>query len=105
VGSSGAAHATGLADEILEIGWSEVRITKAVGAAAKGFSKPNIPNGFKHVKDFGYQHGQKVYEYRGKYYSIDVDGHNGGVWKVFENVGGRLKRIGTADGLLNIFKN
>lgn len=30
---------------------------KSLGAAAKGFSK--IPKGFKEVKDFGYQHGQK----------------------------------------------
>ncbi|MEM6817061.1 MAG: toxin C-terminal domain-containing protein, partial [Bacteroidota bacterium] len=78
---------------------------KSLGAAARGFSKVKIPKGFKQVKDFGYQHGQKVYKYKGKYYSRDIDGHNGGVWKVFENVGGRLKRIGTADGNLNIFKN
>jgi hypothetical protein len=62
-----------------------------------------IPQGFKHVKKFGYPHGQKVYEYNGKYYSKDVDSHNGGVWKVFEEVGGKLKRIGTADESLKIF--
>ena len=76
---------------------------KSLGAAAKGFSK--IPKGFKEVKDFGYQHGQKVYKYGDKFYSKDIDGHNGGVWKVFENVGGRLKRIGTAGHNLDIFKN
>ncbi len=74
---------------------------RSVGAAARGFTK--IPKGFKEVKKFGYQHGQKVYEYKGKYYSKDIDGHNGGVWKVFEEVGGRLNRIGTADGNLIIF--
>ena len=63
-----------------------------------------IPKKFKQVKKFGYQHGQKVYEYKGKYYSRDVDSHNGGAWKVFEEVGGKLKRIGTADENLNIFK-
>jgi hypothetical protein len=78
---------------------------KSVGAAAKGFSKNIIPAGFKETKKFGYQHGQKVYEYMGKYYSKDIDGHNGGVWKVFEIVGGKLKRIGTADETLTIFKN
>ncbi|WP_310557031.1 toxin C-terminal domain-containing protein, partial [Flavobacterium sp.] len=76
---------------------------KSLGAAAKGFSK--IPKGFKHVKDFGYPHGQNVYKFKGNYYSKDIDVHNGGVWKVFENIGGRLKRIGTADANLNIFKN
>ena len=30
--------------------------------------------------------------------------HNGGVWKVFELKGGKLKRIGTADKNLIIFK-
>jgi hypothetical protein len=77
--------------------------SSSVGAARKGFTK--IPKGFKEVKDFGYQHGQKVYEYKGKYYSRDIDSHNGGAWKVFEDSGGRLKRIGTADENLNIFKN
>ena len=75
---------------------------KSLGAASKGFSK--LPKGFKEVKDFGYQHGQKVYSYKGKFYSRDVDGHNSGVWKVFENSGGKLKRIGTADHNLDIFK-
>lgn len=65
----------------------------------------DIPAGFNIVKKFGYQHGQKVYEYKGKYYSKDVDSHNEGVWKVFVEVGGKLKRIGTADADLNIFKN
>ena len=60
--------------------------------------------GFKESKEFGYIHGQKVFEYNGKYYSKDIDGHNGGVWKVFEKVNGKLRRIGTADAELNIFK-
>ena len=63
-----------------------------------------IPKGFKQTKKFGYSHGQKVYEYKGKYYSRDVDSHKGGIWKVFEEVGGKLKRIGTADENLNILK-
>ena len=77
---------------------------KSLGAAAKGFSKNIVPTGFKETKEFGYQHGQKVYEYMGKYFSKDFDGHNGGIWKVFELVGGKLKRIGTADEALTIFK-
>ena len=64
----------------------------------------NIPKEFKETKEFGYNHGQKIYKYNGKYYSKDIDAHNGGEWKVFEKVGNRLKRIGTADKDLNIFK-
>uniref|UniRef100_UPI001CA3360F toxin C-terminal domain-containing protein n=1 Tax=Aliarcobacter cryaerophilus TaxID=28198 RepID=UPI001CA3360F len=67
-------------------------------------AKHTVPDGFKETKQFGYQHGQKVYEYKGKYYSKDADAHNGGEWKVFEEVGGKLKRIGTADNSLDIFK-
>jgi RHS repeat-associated protein len=69
-----------------------------------------IPDGFKETKKFGYQHGQKVYEYKGKYYSRDVGSgngkgsHNGGIWKVFEQKKGKLNRIGTADKDLKIFK-
>jgi len=74
-------------------------------AAKKAKKVVSIPKGFNQTKKFGYQHGQKVYEYKGKYYSIDADGHGGGVWKVFEEIGGKLKRIGTADEKLTIFKN
>jgi RHS repeat-associated protein len=81
---------------------STIPLKSTVGAARAGFSK--LPKGFKQTKQFGYQHGQKVYKYKGKFYSRDIDAHNGGVWKVFENVGGKLKRIGTADEFLNIFK-
>lgn len=64
-----------------------------------------IPKGFKETKEFGYQHGQKVYKKGNLYYSLDIDQHNGGVWKVFKKQGGKLERIGTADANLNIFKN
>ncbi len=70
--------------------------------SSKTLSK--IPKGFKLTKKFGFQHGQKVYKYKGKYYSKDIDSHNGGAWKVFEEVNGRLKRIGTAGENLQIFK-
>jgi hypothetical protein len=72
---------------------------RTLSAAAKF----TIPQGFKLSKEFGYIHGQKVYKYMGKYYSRDIDSHNGGVWKVFELINGALKRIGTADENLNIF--
>ncbi|WP_415270975.1 toxin C-terminal domain-containing protein [Campylobacter ureolyticus] len=45
------------------------------------------------MNDFKYQHGQKVYKYKGKYYSKDIDSHNGGEWKVFKKVGGKLKKL------------
>ncbi|MDR0793596.1 MAG: DUF6443 domain-containing protein [Chitinophagaceae bacterium] len=66
-------------------------------------SKNEIPKGSKETKEFGRMHGQKVYKQGNRYYSKDVDGHKGGVWKVFEKVGGKLKRIGTAGKDGNIF--
>lgn len=71
---------------------------------SKESKSDDLPDGFKDTKEFGKQHGQKVYQKGNKYYSKDVDGHNGGSWKVFEKQGSRLKRVGTADGNLNIFK-
>ncbi len=67
-------------------------------------SSVTIPKKFKKTKEFGRQHGQEVYKYKNKYYSPDVDSHNGGTWKVFEKKGGKLVRIGTADENLKIFK-
>jgi RHS repeat-associated protein len=64
----------------------------------------DLPEGFNETKEFGKQHGQKVYKKGNKYYSKDVDGHNGGAWKVFEKQGSKLKRVGTADKNLNVFK-
>jgi RHS repeat-associated protein len=97
----GVTNTVNAGSEVAEAGAQEFQ---SVGAAAAGFSKKIIPEGFKEVKQFGYLHGQKVYEYMGKYFSKDIDGHNGGIWKVFEAVGGKLKRIGTADETLTIFK-
>jgi hypothetical protein len=73
-------------------------------------SEVAIPKDFKEVKEFGRPMGQKVYKKGERYYSRDVGNkggtnHNGGVWKVFKNVGGKLKRVGTADKNLNVFKD
>lgn len=83
---------------------TSAKATTFADDATKGV-KTIVPKGFKQTKEFGYQHGQKVYKYKVKYCSKDVDGHNGGVWKVFEEVSGELKRIGTSDENLNILKN
>ena len=75
-----------------------------------GENSNDIPEGFKPVKEFGRPHGQKVYKYKGKYYSKDVgsDGsgnmrgpHHGGRWKRFIKKNGKLKRDGTVDENLN----
>jgi hypothetical protein len=83
-----AGHGTGVmfmgalntADDINRINDNASRSSHG----GSGGGNPEIPKGFKETKEFGYQHGQKVYKYKNKYYSKDVDGHNGGIWKVFE---------------------
>lgn len=71
---------------------------------SKGDKSEELPDGLKETKEFGNPHGQKVYKKGNKYYSKDADGHNGGSWKVFEKQWTKLKRVGSADNNLNIFK-
>lgn len=75
-----------------------VGMTKAIGEAKL------LAKGAKLCREFGFSHSQKVYKLGNRYYSWDIDKHNGGVFKVFEKVGGKLKRIGTADENFKIFK-
>ena len=63
-----------------------------------------LSKGAKLCKSFGRKHGENVYKLGKNYYSIDNTSHNGGVYKVFKQEGGKLKRVGTADENLNIFK-
>lgn len=81
-------------------------ITKGVAKKLtnKQVTKMATKHSMKEVKEFGLKNGQKIFKKGNKYYSYDVDNHNGGVWKVFEKAGGELKRIGTADNTLTIFK-
>lgn len=63
-----------------------------------------LSKGAKVCKSFGTKHGEKIFQLGNRYYSFDNTQHNGGVYKVFEREGGNLKRIGTADKDLRIFK-
>lgn len=56
------------------------------------------------MKNFGKSQGELIFQKGNKYYSYDNTSHNGGVWKVFEQIGGKLQRIGTADNNFKIFK-
>ena len=63
-----------------------------------------LSKGAKVCKSFGTKHGEKIFKLGNRYYSFDNTQHNGGIYKVFEREGGNLKRIGTADKDLRIFK-
>lgn len=69
-----------------------------------------VPKGFKLTKEFGRGHEQKIYQKGTVFITKDVGQksgitHNGGVWKVMKRVGNKLKRTGTADENLKIFKD
>jgi filamentous hemagglutinin len=52
-------------------------------------------HGFREVKGSPFNsHGQPVFTDGKKFYTPDVDGHRGGVWKVFDK---KYNRIGTVD--------
>ena len=52
-------------------------------------------SGMEPVKDAPFDsHGQKVFKIGNRYFSPDVDGHSGGVWKEFDRQG---NRVGTLD--------
>ncbi len=54
--------------------------------------------GFREVRDVPFnRRGQLTFERRGRYITPDVDGHHGGVWKMFDRNGVRL---GTYDASL-----
>ena len=64
----------------------------------------------KAAEDLGYtktnyrSHGQPVYKNGNKYITQDVDGHNGGAWKMadsIKNLGSKSTRMGTYDANLN----
>jgi RHS repeat-associated protein len=64
----------------------------------------------KAAEDLGYtktnyrSHGQPVYKNGNKYITPDVDGHNGGAWKMadsIKNLGSKSTRMGTYDANLN----
>jgi hypothetical protein len=56
-------------------------------------------SGMESVQDPPFDsHGQKVFRMGNRYFTPDVDGHIGGVWKEFDRLG---NRIGTLDVYLN----
>ncbi len=73
-------------------------------STSKDFDRMAKDQWLKETKEFGRKNGEKVYKNWSKYYSGDNTLHNWGVWKVFKRVGNYLRRIGTADKNLNIFK-
>lgn len=83
-----------------------VQFIQGIGSNAKKIVI-KLPKGFK--KTNLVSHGQKVYSDVKRWITPDKDGHNGGVWKVYDNpndVGKNKKhRDGTYDSDLNKIGN
>lgn len=87
----------GIGRQLLDKGFDVLQIVAIFEGGAPGSlaaKNPIIPKAFKEVFKFGYSHGEKVYKFKNLYYSLDNTMHEGGVWKVFEKNGNKLKRIG-----------
>ncbi len=95
VASGGATRAAKVGLNVRRAGTAFKNTKEATVAANKlGFTK---------TKNFKFNsHGQAVFKRGNRFITPDIDGHNGGVWKVFDRRG---NRIGTADKNLNIFKD
>jgi RHS repeat-associated protein len=94
-----AGNALGHAAEEIQSAMSDSKPT----SGGQGGEVP-VPKGYRETREFGYSNGQKMYRKGNSLISRDVDGHNGGVWKLFEIKGGRPHRVGTAGADLVPFK-
>jgi len=62
-------------------------------AAELGFKKTNY-----------YSHGQALFQRGNRFVTIDLDSHNGGIWKMADSIkglGSKKTRMGTYDRCLN----
>ncbi len=81
--------------------------TRTIEKAAKKFTTKEATEmaeklGFKKTNYFS--HGQPIFKKGSKYITIDMDQHNGGVWKMadsVENLSRKSTRLGTYDEFLN----
>jgi len=104
-----AQEAVSLAQEALDI-CMEGKSAKGDGTkAVKGNSLKKITNNKEakqKAEELGYKDtgkdikGQKIFKNGSKYITRDVDGHNGGAWKMadsIKNLGSKKSRMGTYD--------
>ena len=89
---------------LLMQGDTRPQASNSIQETNKEIDKIAKEKGLTPTNEFGYSYGQRYYKKGNRYYSYDIDKHNGGYWKVFVKKGGELKRIGTADKDFNIIK-
>lgn len=88
----------------LEVGYAHTFFVGEDGVLAHNATAPDPPPGFKPTG--GRSHGQPVFKKGNRYISFDVDGHNGGVWKMCKgnpkNLRNRNTRMGTFNADLTV---
>lgn len=80
------------------------RYAKIEGSTEPHKVTTEIPDGYKKIKERTKGGGAPVYSNGKNYISPDLDGHNGGMWKMAKSVddlGSKSTRMGTYDAKLN----
>jgi RHS repeat-associated protein len=93
--NANSSNSTQKASQPKGTGKNTVTFTQGKGSKATRIKTP-IPNGYRKIKDLS--HGNPVYTNGKNYITPDVDGHNGGIWKMGKSVKAlqnRETRMGT----------
>ena len=93
--NANSSNSTQKASQPKGTGKNTVTFTQGKGSKATRIKTP-IPDGYRKIKDLS--HGNPVYTNGKNYITPDVDGHNGGIWKMGKSVKAlqnRETRMGT----------
>jgi RHS repeat-associated protein len=93
--NANSSNSTQKASQPKGTGKNTVTFTQGKGSKATRIKTP-IPDGYRKIKDLS--HGNPVYTNGKNYITPDVDGHNGGIWKMGKTVKAlqnRETRMGT----------
>ena len=98
--NANSSNSTQKSSQPKNTGKNTVIFTQGKGSKATRIKTP-IPDGYRKIK--GFSHGITVYTNGKNYITPDVDGHNGGIWKMGKSVKAlqqRHTRMGTYNAIL-----
>jgi len=98
--NANSSNSTQKSSQPKNTGKNTVIFTQGKGSKATRIKTP-IPDGYRKIK--GFSHGITVYTNGKNYITPDVDGHNGGIWKMGKSVKALQKRhtrMGTYNAIL-----
>lgn len=98
--NANSSNSTQKSSQPKNTGKNTVIFTQGKGSKATRIKTP-IPDGYRKIK--GFSHGIPVYTNGKNYITPDVDGHNGGIWKMGKSVKAlqnKHTRMGTYNAIL-----